>query len=96
MGRAKLLIRNMSETIDDFRDFLKPQKQQEAFNVCETIHSILNMLKENFEFNDIAVDLKCETDIEIHGSKNHYGQSIFNVLNNAIDSLCDSNTIDKR
>ncbi len=44
-GRAKLLIRNMSETIDDFRDFLKPQKQQEAFNVCETIHSILNMLK---------------------------------------------------
>jgi len=96
MGRAKLLIRNMSETIDDFRDFLKPQKQQEAFNVCETIHSILNMLKENFEFNDIAVDLVCETDIEIHGSKNHYGQSIFNVLNNAIDSLCESSTMDKK
>lgn len=95
MERAKMLIRKMSETIDDFREFLKPKKKFEAFRVRETLDSVLNMLHENFEFNTIQVFIECSDEIQVTGSKNHYAQAVFNVLNNAIDALSESDTLDK-
>ncbi|KAB3533228.1 ABC transporter substrate-binding protein [Alkaliphilus serpentinus] len=85
--RSKKLITKMSETIDDFRYFLKPQTNMDYFNIYDSIISVLELLEENLKFNSIHVDLKKNADAVVYGYGNQFSQAIFNIISNSIDAL---------
>lgn len=49
----------MSKTIDDFRDFFKPSKEIELFDVKKCIAQVMSILLPQFKKNDINLNLKC-------------------------------------
>ncbi len=86
-NRARLLIRQMSETIDDFQDFLKPSVNSERFEVEQTLDIVVELLKDNLKFNKITLRRMDCADLALRGQKNQLAQAIFNILSNAVDAI---------
>ncbi len=77
----------MSDTIDHFRDFFKPEKKMQKFNLAELIDDMVHMLKPVFNSEDIALSMDIDRTIEIKAYRNELGQAIISILNNAKDAL---------
>ncbi len=91
VNKANMLIDNMSKTIDDFRNFFKPNKVKELFNLNDSIDKSVNLLNAAFNHNQIEIIKKFDKkDIFIEGYLNEFSQVIVNVLNNAKDAFSES------
>lgn len=86
INRANSHIEYMSETIDDFRNFYKPSKVQNEFSIKECIDTLLYMVKNQYESENINIEVELD-DIIITNYENELKQAILNILNNAKDAL---------
>ncbi|AFS77173.1 PAS/PAC sensor signal transduction histidine kinase [Gottschalkia acidurici 9a] len=93
--RCRNLISKMSDTIDDFRDFLNPNNKKEKFSIRESILTVIYLLEENLKFNNVKVELSGLESVSGYGYSNQYLQAVFNIINNSIDALVSSNKKDK-
>ncbi|RXJ95577.1 hypothetical protein CRV00_03800 [Malaciobacter molluscorum] len=78
----------LSQTIEDFRNFFKENKQKEKFLLKESIVDSLNIVDSSFKNNYIEVVLNTE-DIEVNTIRSELTQAILNILTNAKDVLTD-------
>jgi len=86
------LIKYMSQTIDDFRHFFEPNKEEKLFSVEEYIQSAINIIEASLTYSHIdleVVTLKEEFFILGYGSE--FSQVILNILDNAKDVLIERN-----
>ena len=81
----------MSHTIDDFRDFFKPQKEKVEFNLANTIESTVRLLKPIMIHDEIKIHHNSKDDINLFGYQNEIGQVMINIINNAKDALLSNN-----
>lgn len=79
--------RFMSETIDNFNKYLKPEEAPSLFTVDEVIKGVLMLLKDSFKKNKIDLDVDLNETIEFMGYPNALYQVVLNVMTNAIDAL---------
>ncbi|MBF0317601.1 MAG: CHASE domain-containing protein [Nitrospirae bacterium] len=92
----------MSKTIDDFRNFLKPSKNKESFNVKAAIADVLSILSGQLRNINITWKVKCNihdkvftrlSDIAlcnetlITGYPNEFKHVILNILSNSKDAI---------
>ena len=85
--RAKRQIEYMSQTIDDFRNFYKPSKSKNIFDLGSSIETTLKLIYNQFEDKNIKIDLFVKEKIMLYGYENELKQSILNILNNAKDAI---------
>ena len=86
---AQKQIQQMSNTIDDFRDFFKPEKERLVFPVDKTINHIMTILEYMIAKEAITLDTTIEDELYISGYHNELGQVLINIINNAKDALND-------
>jgi len=86
-NKSSLLIKEMSNTVDDFRDFFKPEKEQSIFDLNDVVSDILSIIDLLFHKYQIKVTLKTDTQCLVKGYKNETAQAILNILYNAIDAI---------
>lgn len=78
----------LSSIIDDFRNFLKSDKQKEFFKLTETINSSLNILQGMLKTYDITIiDNFSHTDVDIYGVANELTQVMINIISNSKDAF---------
>ena len=77
----------MSKTIDNFRDFYKPNKQKEIFYISVAVKKALEIMEPIFESNKIEFKFNVIKDKQINAYENEYSQVILNILTNAKDVL---------
>jgi len=87
----EIITNYMSHTIDDFRDFFKPHKEQVEFNLDETIQNTIKLIQPVINYNKIKIDYFCHESINLLGYPNELGQVIINIINNAKDALLSNN-----
>lgn len=77
----------LSTTINDFRNFYRPNNDKNLFKICDAVKSVLSML--NLEKRQIEVTLKCGQyqDFEVHTFEGELKQVMMSILNNAADAL---------
>lgn len=82
-------IQYMSETLSDFRNFLKPSIQKEEFGIKKAIKEIFEIVgKQIFYFNiKVNFEYKIDDEIMIYGYKNELKQVLLNVINNAKNKI---------
>ena len=85
--KATNLTQKMSHTIDDFRDFFKPNKHKILFSIADEIHNSLNIIEASLKNVNIEVILDLENINEYYGYPNEFSQVILNILANAKDIL---------
>ncbi len=88
---ATALIRHMSKTIDSFRNFFKPEKTKERFDIVEKIEDAVSFIRGQLKSNDIVVVLpeRSGQDSTITGFPNEFAQVILNLLANSRDAILD-------
>jgi PAS domain S-box-containing protein len=85
--RAKTQIEYMSQTIEDFRNFYKPSKSKNRFEIRDCIVSALRIVEEQFQNSRIDIELRCKSAIFMYNYENELKQSLLNILNNAKDAI---------
>ena len=93
---SKKQISQMSNTIDDFRDFFKPEKEKIEFCINDVMHHVLEILKPVLEINSITILFEEEGRLSIIGYPNELGQAILNLISNAKDALLENDVQDKQ
>jgi C4-dicarboxylate-specific signal transduction histidine kinase len=86
---AMKTIKQMSQTIDDFRHFFRSDREKSTFSVQQGIRGVITLLGKNFQDQQINIDLQTVGDPKITGYPNEYAQVIINILLNACDALVD-------
>lgn len=77
----------LSETIEDFSNYFKNDKNQEFFYISEVINKTYQLSESSLKNADIEFNTKLEEDIEIYGIKNELIQVILNIVNNSKDAF---------
>ncbi|MBS4013743.1 MAG: PAS domain S-box protein [Bacteroidetes bacterium] len=90
IDKVMSLITYMSETIDDFRNFFKPERKAQKFFVRETVEKAIKFVEANFKGLNINLDFKSKNDPVAFGYPNEYMQVVINILNNAREALMES------
>ncbi|HWR89081.1 MAG TPA: HAMP domain-containing sensor histidine kinase, partial [Dissulfurispiraceae bacterium] len=83
-------IRFMSETIDDFRSFIRPGTGKEIFDVCASVDQAVSLLSAQFRSHGVAVHVRRTGDgsgCKVSGFQSEFQQAVVNILNNAIDTI---------
>ncbi len=90
--KIKSKLEYMSKTIDDFRDFFKPNKDKKEFNLIDAVNSAYNItqIKLDSLYIQHSVDIKSGLDKEYFTLSSYEGefkQVIINLINNAVDAI---------
>ncbi|MBE3609552.1 PAS domain-containing sensor histidine kinase [Campylobacter californiensis] len=93
--RCKNIIKNMSNTIEDFRGFFAVDKEAKKFHISSSVHDSIFMLQGAIEREEIDLKLNIINDVEIYGHKRQLDQVVINLLNNAKDALIERKVEDK-
>jgi len=91
-ANAMRQIRHMSDTIEEFRSFYRPDKQKEPFSPLSCVNDAVGLLQSQFSGSGIAVDihcLGCDGQL-VKGIPSEFKQVILNLLGNARDAILES------
>ena len=88
------LTGHMSQTIEDFRNLFKIEKEQTHFKLKSVMDDVLFLMKNHFQ--DITIDYKQVDDVSILSNKSELMQVMIIILGNAIEALKKSNIDDKK
>ena len=77
----------LSNTIDDFRNFIKNSNEKGEVQISNIIHKTLSILNPSIVNHNIKIILNIHDNIEIIGYENQLIQALINILNNAKDAL---------
>ncbi len=86
----------MNQTINDFRNFMRPDSEKVVFIPCDIIGEILRMFGYMFIKNDIEIIIHEHEHIKVAGYPNEMKQIILNLLKNASDAFAERKPIEKR
>jgi len=81
------LLYYMSNTIDDFRDFFKPDKQKVDFLINDACIEALSLVDASIETYGIVLTRDMNINPKINGFEREFAQVILNLLSNAKDVL---------
>jgi len=92
---TNFLVKSMSQTISDFQNFLKPNKQREIFSLCRLLDDTLIFIRNIYQINEIELEIQCDNSIRLYSYPNELIQVFLNILNNSKDAFVE-NKIEKR
>ena len=82
-----LQIKHLLSTIDEFRNFFRPDINTQTVHIKEIIDSTLILLKDELIKHDISIDITGDTDIIINIIPNEFKHILINIINNAKDAF---------
>ncbi len=82
----------LSQTIDDFRLFVKHDRQWEDFELAPTVASVVRLLAPLTKSNGVTVQCDVEKSLYVHGISNEFKQVIINLVTNAMDQFAHTAT----
>ena len=79
-------IDHMVKTLETFREFFRPKRRDEYFDISQAVEETLLLLKDDLMKNRVDVEVSREGEIELFGSKNGFKHILLNILSNARDA----------
>jgi len=77
----------LSQTIDDFRNFIKGDIEKEKFNLTFYLESFLSLVHGSVKLHNITIEKELNDEINIYGYPNEVIQCFMNIFNNAKDAF---------
>jgi signal transduction histidine kinase len=81
------LVRHMSQTIDDFRNFFTPDKEKSQFQLAKVVDNTLALINGSLADKGIRVEVDAQEAPPVSGHPNEFSQVLLNILNNAMDAF---------
>ena len=87
--RIETLIRHLNQTIDDFRNFFKPEKEKKITSFTKIVRSVEGIIGKTLETKGIVFTVDIQNDAEFICYENELIQVILNIVKNAEDALAE-------
>ena len=87
---SKIILKQsqyLSDTIDNFRDFLKADKRHSRLNIHDVMKYTLSLVNATISNNYINLISNVDKNLYIYGSKNELSEAFMNIINNSKDAL---------
>ena len=84
------LLQKMSTTINDFRNFFKPDKEAVVFSARDQIGHAIALMESGLKSQNISINLDAPQEILMTGFPNEFSQVLVNLLVNSRDAIKDS------
>jgi len=85
----------MSNTIDDFRNFFKPNRKKETIDISIIINKSVDFLAYSLKTNSVKLNINNTLQAEVFVYLNEIVQTIINIIKNASDALNEKNIDEK-
>lgn len=82
-------IDQMSDTIDAFRNFFKPEEGKSIFRVQDVMTKVFSMSTPELKKYDITLKHEIKGEYSVLGYPNELGQALLNIISNAKEQLID-------
>ncbi|MDA7816714.1 PAS domain-containing protein [Sulfurimonas sp.] len=82
----------LSKTIDDFKNFFRPNKDMDTINVCDVIFEAKELMGKNISNNNIELIVSCDIEKTITTYSRELLQVIINFLKNSKEALEEQGT----
>lgn len=92
--KANSALQYLSQTIDDFRDFMQPENEANTFELDSVINDATSLVSGLLKKHHISLDDRADIDLTIHNRKNALLQVLLILLHNAIDAINTNQTGD--
>jgi signal transduction histidine kinase len=86
MDNITQTTQHLSNTIDDFRNFFKPQIEKEIFNIESSIEKTLNIIGKKLANRDFIVIKNVGKNLKVDGFESELVQVFMNIISNTIDA----------
>ncbi len=83
-------VNMLSETIDDFRNFFRPDKEKNDVVLDHVIHKAIDVLESSISTNAVEITLNLNLKTPIQSFQNELLQVLINLISNAIDAFDDT------
>ncbi|MBJ6726219.1 sensor histidine kinase [Geomesophilobacter sediminis] len=87
VAKSMEIIRYLSRTIDDFKNYFQPDTEKATFKVHDEVQRTLQLIEGGFAQQCIAIEVKLRGQPALHGYRNEFSQVLLNILLNARDAL---------
>ncbi len=87
LHQSQLQLEYMSNTINDFTNFNKQDKEKENFLVSSVVDDVYSIIDQTLEKNGIRFEKNIDDDFSIYSYPNELAQVILNLVQNAQDAL---------
>ncbi|PLY10808.1 MAG: histidine kinase [Arcobacter sp.] len=87
---SMIQIQYMSQTLSDFRNFLKPSTTKIEFSIKQSFDDILEIVSKQLFYCNIKLEINYQENIDdfiIFGYKNEFKQVLLNLINNAKNKI---------
>jgi C4-dicarboxylate-specific signal transduction histidine kinase len=85
----------LSETIDDFQTYFKPDKNKDSCELHKLVERATNFSKARLQNYGVSLHVRCEEALHVQTYYNELVQIIMNIINNAIDAIIESQSSKK-
>lgn len=92
VSQVSLQLEYMSKTIDDFRDYFKPNKKKEEVYIKNVINKSMDFLAYLFKINSIEIEYKNESNSKVEIFLNEIVQVFINLAKNSSDAMIEKHT----
>jgi hypothetical protein len=84
---AMQIIKHMSQTIDDFKNFFATDKVKVLFEIAQAVNATATLVQGSLKSKNIALEIIMRDPLSISGYPNEYAQALLNIVLNAQDAL---------
>ena len=91
IGKFKFQMSHIVNTLDEFRNFFRPNKVSKEFKISKSIDSTLLLVNDEFIKNKIEFIKNIQDDGTIYGNANDFKHLILNIINNSKDAFNENN-----
>ena len=91
---SMIQIKYMSQTLSDFRNFLKPSTKKTLFSLKNSFDTIFEIIGKQIFYSNIKLNINYEKEHEdflIYGYENEFKQVLLNLINNAKNKIIEKN-----
>ncbi|MBS4096792.1 MAG: MASE1 domain-containing protein [Sulfuricella sp.] len=85
--QGRQLVAQMSKTIDDFRNFFRPNREISRFSLNQIVRDAAALVETTFAHNRIEIRFEEMPDLLALGHPNELAQVLLNLFNNARDAI---------
>ncbi|WP_373071241.1 sensor histidine kinase [Sulfurimonas sp.] len=89
-------ITHLTDTLKDFRNFFRPNKTSEVFDMKKMVESSLNLMKDEIVSNVIKISVNDVDNFKINAIENEMKHLVLNLVNNAKDAFNENSIKDRK
>lgn len=88
VNESMVQIQYMSQTLKDFRNFLKPSIKKKIFYAKAALDQVLEIVGRQIFYAHIHLEVTCKDEyVMIYGYENEFKQVLLNIINNAKNKI---------